>query len=124
MLPVHCQKRNAITLSANQRVWQSHGHAKKWVHFLHGSKHGTIVATDHSCLRNLTSSKVFENRRLNRYAVELSEYNLNIMFRTEQDAPFARSTEHYLPVLLREMRMRAEKPANNARSGDEHDAPL
>ena len=151
-----------------------------------------IVATDHSCLRNLTSSKVFENRRLNRYAVELSEYNLKIIFRpgkthhlpdllsrmkqvkpgsveakklddlahghtagllldsdckvgtkqaqyadsdvfsdgaaqrrlTEAISAIEQQEGSTIGEMLEEMRMQAEKPANNARSGDEHEAPL
>ena len=84
---------------------------KKWRHFLHGSKYGAIVATDHSCLKNLTSSKLFENRRLNRYAVELSEYNLKIIFRPGKT--------HHLPDLL--SRMKRVKPGSveAKRIGDE-----
>ena len=35
---------------------------RKWRHFLHGSS--TVVATDHSCLKDLTSGKEFNNKRL------------------------------------------------------------
>ena len=190
----------SCTLSEAQRnysISESEGLAvawacKKWRHFLHGSKHGTIVATDHSCLRNLTSSKVFENRRLNRYAVELSEYNIKIIFRPgkthhlpdllsrmkrvkpgsveakklgdlahghtaglllgsdckvgSKEAKYAdsdvfsdgsaqrrlaqaisaieRQEGSTIEEMFKEMRTQAEKPVNNARSGDEHDATL
>jgi hypothetical protein len=51
---------------------------RKWRHYVHGSS--ALVITDHSCLKNLTTDKVFENTRLNRYAVELSEHNLKVIY--------------------------------------------
>ena len=75
---------------------------RKWRYFLHSSKSSAIVATDHSCLKNLTSSKVFENRRLNRYAVEISEYNLKTIYR--------QGATHHLPDLL--SRMSRVKPSS------------
>ena len=83
---------------------------KKWRHFLHGSKYGAIVATDHSYLRNLTSSKLFENRRLNRYAVKLPEYNLKIIFRPGKT--------HHLPDLLSRMKRVKSGSGEAKRIGD------
>ena len=51
--------------------------------FIHGSS--ALVVTDHSCLRDLTTAKEFNNKRLMRYAVELSEHNLKVVFRPGRD---------------------------------------
>ena len=71
---------------ATALVWA----VRKWRHFLHGSS--AVCLTDHKCLRNLVKDKIFNNERLNRYAVDLSEHTLEIMFRAGKD--------HHIPDLL------------------------
>jgi transposase InsO family protein len=56
-------------------VWAT----RLWRHYLHGSK--TLVATDHSALTALTSKRDFPNARLARYALDLSEFDLEITHR-------------------------------------------
>ena len=63
-------------------------------HFIHGSS--ALVVTDHSCLRDLTAAKEFNNKKLMRYAVELSEHNLKVAFRPGRD--------HHLADLMSRMR--------------------
>ena len=84
---------------------------RKWRCFLHSSDSAAIVVTDHSCLKNLTSSKTFENRRLNRYAVELSEHNLKIIYR--------KGADHHLPDLLSRMSKVTPCSVEAKRIGDE-----
>ena len=84
---------------------------RKWRCFLHSSDSAAIVVTDHSCLKNLTSSKTFENRRLNRYAVELSEHNLKIIYR--------KGADHHLPDLLSRMSKVTPCSVEAKRLGDE-----
>ena len=84
---------------------------RKWRCFLHSSDSAAIVVTDHSCLKNLTSSKTFENRRLNRYAVELSEHNLKIIYR--------KGADHHLPDLLSRMSRVTPCSVEAKRLGDE-----
>ena len=64
-------------------------------HFLHGSS--ALVVTDHTCLRDLTTTKEFNNKRLMRYmyAVTLSEHNLKVVYREGKD--------HHLPDLMSRM---------------------
>ena len=66
---------------------------RKWRHFLHGST--AVVTTDHSCLKDLTSGKEFNSKRLIRYAVDLTEHNLKIVYRPRRD--------HYFPDLMSRM---------------------
>jgi hypothetical protein len=75
---------------ATALVWA----VRKWRHFLHGSS--AVCITDHKCLRNLVKDKIFNNERLNRYAVDLSEHTLEIMFRAGKD--------HHIPDLLSRLR--------------------
>ena len=70
-------------------------------HFLHGSS--AVVATDHSCLKDLMSGKEFNNKRLMRYAVDLSEHNIKIVYRPGKD--------HHLPDLMSRMqRLSSRQP--------------
>ena len=78
---------------------------------MHSSDSATIVVTDHSCLKNLTSSKTFENKRLNRYAVELSEHNLKIIYR--------KGADHHLSDLLSRMSGVTPCSVEAKRLGDE-----
>jgi hypothetical protein len=66
---------------------------RKWRHFIHGSS--AVVVTDHTCLRDLTTTKEFNNKRLTRYAVDLSKHNLKIIYRAGSD--------HHLPDLMSRM---------------------
>ena len=66
---------------------------RKWRHFLHGSS--AVVATDHSCLKDLMSGKEFNSKRLMRYAVDLSEHSIKIVYRPGKD--------HHLPDLMSRM---------------------
>jgi hypothetical protein len=75
---------------ATTLVWA----VRKWRHFLHGPS--AVCLTDHKCLRNLVKDKIFNNERLNRYAVDLSEHTLEIMFRAGKD--------HHIPDLLSRLR--------------------
>ena len=52
-------------------------------HFLHGSS--ALTVTDHTCLRDLTTTKEFDDKRLMRYAVTVSEYNLKVVCREGKD---------------------------------------
>lgn len=56
-------------------VWST----RLWRHYLHGSK--TLIVTDHSALTALTSKRDFPNLRLARYALDLSEFDLEIVHR-------------------------------------------
>ena len=56
-------------------VWST----RLWRHYLHGSK--TLVVTDHSALTSLTSKRDFTNSRLARYAMDLSEFDIEICHR-------------------------------------------
>jgi hypothetical protein len=66
---------------------------QKVAHFLHGSS--ALVVTDHTCLRDLTTTKEFNNKRLMRYAVTLSEHNLKVVYREGKD--------HHLSDLMSRM---------------------
>ena len=66
---------------------------RKWRHFLHGSS--AVAATDRSCLKDLTIGKGFSSKRLVRYAVDLTEHNLKIVYRPGRD--------HHLPDLMSRM---------------------
>jgi hypothetical protein len=66
---------------------------RKWRHFLHGSS--AVEATDHSCLKDLTSGKEFNSKRLMRYAVDLTEHILKIIYKPGRD--------HHLPGLMSRM---------------------
>ena len=57
------------------------------VHFIHGSS--ALVVTDHSCLRDLTTTKEFNNKGL-------SEHNLK--------AVFTPGSDHHLAHLMSRMR--------------------
>ena len=82
---------------------------KKWRHFIHGSS--ALVVTDHSCLRDLTTAKEFNNKRLMRYAVELSEHNLKVVFRPGRD--------HHLADLMSRMRRLTPGSVEARQVGDE-----
>ena len=81
---------------------------KKW-HFIHGSS--ALVVTDHSCLRDLTTAKEFNNKRLMRYAVELSEHNLKVAFRPGRD--------HQLADLMSRMRRMTPGSVEARQVGDQ-----
>ena len=87
LCPSEAQKNYSISESEGLAVCWA---VRKWRCFLHSSNSAAIVVTDHSCLKNL-----IENRRLNRYAVELSEHNLKVVYR--------KGSEHHLPDLLSRM---------------------
>ena len=66
---------------------------RKWRHFLHGAS--AVVATEHSCLKDLTIGKEFNSKRPMRYAVDLTEHNLKIVYRPRR--------EHHLSDLTSRM---------------------
>ena len=66
---------------------------RKWRHFLHGSS--AVVATECSRLKDLTSGKEFNSKRLMRYAIDLTEHNLKFVYRPGRD--------HHLPDLMSRM---------------------
>ena len=78
-------------------------------HFIHGSS--ALVVTDHSCLRDLTTAKEFNNKRLMRYAVELSEHNLKVVFRPGRD--------HHLADLMSRMRRMTPGSVEARQIGDQ-----
>ena len=57
-------------------VWST----RLWRHILLGSKR-TVVLTDHAALTSLTSKKDLQSSRLARYALDLSEFDLEFQFR-------------------------------------------
>ena len=90
---------NLSTAQKNYGITDKEGLAivwavRKWRHFLHGSS-ALVVITDHTCLRDLTTTKEFNNKRLMRYAVTLSEHNLKVVYREGKD--------HHLPDLMSRM---------------------
>ena len=74
---VDAQKRYGITdLEGLAVVWST----RLWRHILLGSKR-TVVLTDHAALTSLTSKKDLQSARLARYALDLSEFDLEFQFR-------------------------------------------
>ena len=81
---------------------------KKW-HFIHGLS--ALVITDHSCMRDLTTTKEFNDKRMMRYAVELSEHNLKVIFRLSRD--------HHLADLMSRMRRMTPSSVAARQVGDQ-----
>ena len=66
---------------------------RKGRHFLHGNS--ALVVTDHTCLRDLTVTKEFNNTHLMHYAVTLGGHNLKVVYREGKG--------HRLPDLMSRM---------------------
>ena len=96
--PVAYASANLTQAQKNYGITDKEGLAVVWAvrkyrHFLHGSS--ALVVTDHTCLRDLTTTKEFANKRLMRYAVTLSEHNLKVVYREGK--------VHHLPDLMSRM---------------------
>ena len=71
------EKRYGITdLEGLAVVWST----RLWRHILLGSKR-TVVLTDHAVLASLTCKRELQSARLSRYALDLSEFDLEFQFR-------------------------------------------
>ena len=92
MLTVTSPLHRGTTVSLIKRVQPWCGRSKVG-HFLHGSS--ALVVTGDTCLRYLATTKEFNNKRLMRYAVTLSEHNLKVVYRKGKD--------HHLPDLMSRM---------------------
>ena len=96
--PVAYASCNLSTAQEDYGITDTEGLAIVWAvrklpHFLHGIV--ALVVTYDTCLRDLTTTRELNNKRVMRYAVTLSEHHLKVVYREGKD--------HHLPELVSRM---------------------